>query len=118
MACIGPAGEKQVRYAAIMVDGKDGRAIGRAGLGAVMGSKNLKAVAVRGTQNFAIADEPGLNGYLKDLRKEIVSASKGFGATLIKIKLPSPSAGGATPSKTTASYDRRLTASRPPARAT
>ncbi len=50
VACIGPAGEKLVRYAAIMVDGKDGRAIGRAGLGAVMGSKNLKAVAVRGTQ--------------------------------------------------------------------
>src|SRR5216684_4342135 len=80
VACIGPAGEKQVRYAAIMVDGKDGRAIGRSGLGAAMGSKNLKAVAVRGTRTFPIADEPGLNAYLKDLRKEIVSASKGFGA--------------------------------------
>ncbi len=80
VACIGPAGEQQVRYAAIMVDGKDGRAIGRAGLGAVMGSKNLKAVAVRGTRTFPIADEPGLSAYLKDLRKEIVSASKGFGA--------------------------------------
>ena len=80
VACIGPAGEQLVRFAAIMVDGKDGRAVGRSGLGAVMGSKNLKAVAVRGTGTFPIADEPGLNGYLKDLRKEIVSASKGFGA--------------------------------------
>ena len=80
VACIGPAGEQLVRFAAIMVDGKDGRAIGRSGLGAVMGAKNLKAVAVRGTGTFPIADEPGLNGYLKDLRKEIVSASKGFGA--------------------------------------
>jgi aldehyde:ferredoxin oxidoreductase len=69
-----------VRYAAIMVDGKDGRAVGRSGLGAVMGSKNLKAVVVRGTQPVQVADEPGLNQYLKELRKEIVSASKGFGA--------------------------------------
>src|ERR687885_521812 len=80
VACIGPAGEQLVRFAAIMVDGKDGRAIGRAGLGAVMGSKHLKAVAVRGTRSFPIADEAGLNQYLKDLRKEIVSTSKGFGA--------------------------------------
>lgn len=46
VACIGPAGEKLVRYASIM---SDERAAGRTGLGAVMGSKNLKAVAVRGT---------------------------------------------------------------------
>ena len=45
-----------------------------------MGSKNLKAIVVRGTGTFPIADEPGLNAYLKDLRKEIVSAAKGFGA--------------------------------------
>ena len=80
VACIGPAGEQLVRFGAIMVDGKDGRAVGRAGLGAVMGSKNLKAIAVRGTRTFPIADEPGLNQYLKDLRKEIVSTAKGFGA--------------------------------------
>ncbi|MBV9170110.1 MAG: aldehyde ferredoxin oxidoreductase family protein [Chloroflexi bacterium] len=80
VACIGPAGERLVRFAAIMVDGKDGRAVGRSGLGAVMGSKNLKAVAVKGTLAVKIADEPGLNDYLKDLRKEIVSTSKGFGA--------------------------------------
>jgi len=47
VACIGPAGEKQVIYAAIMND--LGRAAGRCGLGAVMGSKNLKAIAVHGS---------------------------------------------------------------------
>jgi aldehyde:ferredoxin oxidoreductase len=52
VACIGPAGEKLVIYAAIMND--YGRAAGRCGLGAVMGSKNLKAIAVRGTQQVPI----------------------------------------------------------------
>ncbi len=52
VACIGQAGENLVRYASIMVDYY--RAIGRAGLGAVMGSKNLKAVAVRGTRSVEV----------------------------------------------------------------
>jgi len=54
VACIGPAGEKLVRFAAIMND-KD-RAAGRSGVGAVMGSKNLKAVVVRGQQRVELAD--------------------------------------------------------------
>ena len=48
VACIGPAGENLVRFAGIANDG--GRQAGRTGPGAVMGSKNLKAIAVRGTQ--------------------------------------------------------------------
>ena len=55
VACIGPAGENLVKYAAIMNDG--GRAAGRTGMGAVMGSKNLKAVAVCGSQKVPLADE-------------------------------------------------------------
>jgi aldehyde:ferredoxin oxidoreductase len=47
IASIGPAGERQVLYAAIVND--KFRAAGRSGVGAVMGSKNLKAIAVRGT---------------------------------------------------------------------
>ncbi|MEJ5200838.1 MAG: aldehyde ferredoxin oxidoreductase family protein [Anaerolineales bacterium] len=47
VACIGRAGENQVPYALILSD--HGRVAGRTGMGAVMGSKNLKAVAVRGT---------------------------------------------------------------------
>jgi len=47
-ACIGPAGERTVRYATIATDGGDHHA-GRGGAGAVMGSKRLKAVEARGT---------------------------------------------------------------------
>jgi len=55
VACIGPAGERQVLLAAIINDKH--RAAGRGGLGAVMGSKNLKAVVVRGTSKVDVADE-------------------------------------------------------------
>ena len=48
-ACIGPAGEKLVKIACIMTDGKRGRAAARSGLGALMGSKKLKAVVAKGT---------------------------------------------------------------------
>lgn len=51
--CIGPAGENQVVYATIMSG--TGNAAARTGLGAVMGSKNLKAIAVRGTRGIAVA---------------------------------------------------------------
>ena len=54
-AVIGPAGEKRVLFAAIMND-RD-RAAGRAGVGAVMGAKNLKGIAVRGTGKVSMADE-------------------------------------------------------------
>jgi aldehyde:ferredoxin oxidoreductase len=80
VACIGPAGERLARLAAIMNDGRDGRAAGRTGMGAVMGSKNLKAVAVRGNGTWQIADEQGLKQQLANLRREIVATSKGFGA--------------------------------------
>jgi aldehyde:ferredoxin oxidoreductase len=53
-AVIGPAGERKVLFAAIMND-RD-RAAGRAGVGAVMGSKNLKAVAVKGDGEVSLAD--------------------------------------------------------------
>lgn len=55
VACIGLAGENQMPYASILSD--HGRAAGRTGLGALMGSKNLKALAVRGTGKLAFADD-------------------------------------------------------------
>lgn len=55
IACIGPGGEKLVRFACVMNDLVD--AAGRTGTGAVMGSKRLKAVAVRGAQKLKLADE-------------------------------------------------------------
>lgn len=60
VTCIGIAGENLVKYAAIMNDCDEwgwGRAAGRCGVGAVMGSKNLKAIASRGTMTIPIADE-------------------------------------------------------------
>ena len=53
VAAIGLAGEKQSKIANIINDKT--RAAGRTGLGAVMGSKNLKAIAVRGTNDVAVA---------------------------------------------------------------
>ncbi|MEW5722750.1 MAG: aldehyde ferredoxin oxidoreductase family protein [Thermodesulfobacteriota bacterium] len=55
VACIGPAGENLVKFACVMND--LGRAAGRSGVGAVMGSKNLKAIAVRGTKGLKVADK-------------------------------------------------------------
>jgi aldehyde:ferredoxin oxidoreductase len=57
IAAIGPAGERLVRFACIMNDKH--RAAGRSGVGAVMGSKRLKAVAVRGTGGLTAADPSG-----------------------------------------------------------
>lgn len=66
---IGPAGEKLSYMAAIMneVD----RAAGRSGVGAVMGSKNLKAITVRGTQKVTVADEEGLKEVVKSCTSKI-----------------------------------------------
>ena len=54
VACIGPAGEKQVLISAIINDKH--RSAGRGGVGAVMGSKQLKAIAVKGSHETSIAD--------------------------------------------------------------
>ncbi|MFO7962337.1 MAG: aldehyde ferredoxin oxidoreductase family protein [Desulfobacterales bacterium] len=54
IAAIGPAGENLVRFASIMTD--HGNACGKTGMGTVMGSKRLKAVAVRGTRGFYAAN--------------------------------------------------------------
>ena len=60
---IGPAGEYLSKIAAVMNDVS--RAAGRSGVGAVMGSKNLKAIAVRGTGKVQIADEAKLKEVVK-----------------------------------------------------
>jgi aldehyde:ferredoxin oxidoreductase len=55
IACIGPGGERLVKYAAII---NERRAAGRKGLGALMGAKNLKAIAVRGSQDLPPLADP------------------------------------------------------------
>ncbi|HEC35985.1 MAG TPA: aldehyde ferredoxin oxidoreductase, partial [Anaerolineae bacterium] len=65
--CIGPAGENLVRMASIM-DG-EGCAFGRGGVGAVMGSKNLKAIVARGSHRPSIADREALDFITYEARK-------------------------------------------------
>ncbi|RLF75215.1 aldehyde ferredoxin oxidoreductase family protein [Palaeococcus sp. (in: euryarchaeotes)] len=55
---IGPAGENLVRYAVVI--SQEGRAAGRPGMGAVMGSKKLKAVVIKGTKEIPVADKKKL----------------------------------------------------------
>jgi aldehyde:ferredoxin oxidoreductase len=66
VACIGPAGENQVLLAAIMNDTH--RAAGRGGVGAVMGSKNLKALVIRGSGKVPIADDGRMETAVKHSR--------------------------------------------------
>jgi len=67
VACIGSAGENLAKMAAVMND--HGRAAGRTGMGAVMGSKNLKAIGVRGSAKVPVADADGI----KTLVREIIA---------------------------------------------
>jgi aldehyde:ferredoxin oxidoreductase len=69
VSAIGPAGEKLCRFAAIIND--EFRAIGRTGMGAVMGSKNLKAVAVRGTRDVNVADLEGFKEFIKMIHERM-----------------------------------------------
>ncbi len=67
VACIGQAGENIVRYACIINDKH--RAIGRGGLGAVMGSKNLKAIVVQGDKEVTIKNHLKFKYYCDEFRK-------------------------------------------------
>jgi aldehyde:ferredoxin oxidoreductase len=77
IASIGPAGERQVRYATIS---HDGRHAGRGGSGAVLGAKNIKAVAVRGRRRVEWARPAELTGLSRDLSK------KSFGPATAKYR--------------------------------
>ncbi|HCX04245.1 MAG TPA: aldehyde ferredoxin oxidoreductase, partial [Clostridiales bacterium] len=72
---IGPGGENLSKIAAIMND--EDRAAGRSGVGAVMGSKNLKAITVKGTGKVKVYDE----AKLKELTKEKLAKIKENGVT-------------------------------------
>jgi aldehyde:ferredoxin oxidoreductase len=100
IAVIGPASEKLALISGIIND--RGRAAARSGVGAVMGSKKLKAVAVRGTGKAAVANQAAL----ERLRKDFIAAMRemwGFAELLIKHGTCGLTAGlvasGATPVK-------------------
>ena len=67
VASIGPAGEKLMKLACILNDKT--RAAGRTGLGAVMGSKNLKAIAVRGTRDIHVAKPDEFLEFVRELHE-------------------------------------------------
>ena len=72
VACIGPAGENLVRFSAIIVDRT--RAAGGGGIGAVMGSKNLKAIAARGSSQVRIACPEEFHKAVRDSLSKIVAS--------------------------------------------
>ncbi|MEM2111424.1 MAG: aldehyde ferredoxin oxidoreductase family protein [Candidatus Bathyarchaeia archaeon] len=69
VASIGLAGEKLTRFACIMNDKT--RAAGRTGMGAVMGFKNLKAIAVRGTKDVAVAKPEEFSDFVKMIHERM-----------------------------------------------
>jgi aldehyde:ferredoxin oxidoreductase len=72
VSCIGQAGENLVRFADI-IENKSGM-IGRCGLGAVMGSKNLKAIAVRGTKGITVFERGKFLKIVKELREKVAAS--------------------------------------------
>jgi aldehyde:ferredoxin oxidoreductase len=82
VTCIGQAGEKVALIAAVM--NNKGRAAGRSGLGAVMGSKKLKAVVVKGSMKIPMADETRAN----DLRKKYLGELTGHYEMISKYGTP------------------------------
>ncbi|MEM4474291.1 MAG: aldehyde ferredoxin oxidoreductase family protein [Candidatus Bathyarchaeia archaeon] len=68
---IGPAGENMVRYATVV--SQEGRAGGRPGMGAVMGSKKVKAIVFKGTKDIPLADPESYNKLAKEAYDDIKS---------------------------------------------
>ena len=75
---IGPGGENGVVFANVFCGGKRPGAAGRGGIGAVMGSKNLKAVVARGTQKAKIYNADGLKVFLKEKLPELKTNKGGM----------------------------------------
>lgn len=75
---IGQAGENQVLLASIMTDGRDARAAGRCGMGAVMGSKHLKAIVVYGTKNVEVSCPEEVNSLQKEYGAMINKNAENF----------------------------------------
>lgn len=78
VAVIGPAGEKLVRFSCIMVGG---RSFGRCGAGAVMGSKNLLAIAVKGDGVIPVAEPDRFRKAAKEGNKKVLEFTNGEGMT-------------------------------------
>jgi len=78
-AVIGPAGERKIKISGIVHEGNHARMAGRCGGGAVMGSKNLKAIVVCGTQKVSVNQPEKLKSYIKEMLPHIKEVGKGMG---------------------------------------
>jgi aldehyde:ferredoxin oxidoreductase len=77
VTCIGPAGENLVRFAAMAHYWKNRGAIaGRGGIGAVLGSKRVKAIVVRGNRKTSFADQAALNSLYKSTYSGMLTGTK------------------------------------------
>ena len=77
-ACIGPAGERGVLYANVILGGKRPGASGRGGMGAVMGAKNLKAIVVKGSRRTPVFDRKAITRILKERVSALRENTKPF----------------------------------------
>jgi aldehyde:ferredoxin oxidoreductase len=87
-AVIGQAGENLVRIAGMITDGHHGRAVGRAGMGAVMGWKRLKGVVVFGEKKTEVADPEALADLMKELGSQMKDGPEAlrFGGTSVGVE--------------------------------
>jgi aldehyde:ferredoxin oxidoreductase len=78
-AVIGPAGENQVCFASVMQGGRShSRAAGRGGIGAILGSKQVKGIVARGKERPSYADRDGFSALVRELTPQIREGSKGM----------------------------------------
>ncbi|TFG14909.1 MAG: hypothetical protein EU535_02715 [Promethearchaeota archaeon] len=84
IATIGPAGENLVNFACIINDNH--HAAGRCGMGAVMGTKKLKAIAVKGTNKIPVADKEGVTEAAKNVRE--LTKESGLGMVMAESGTP------------------------------
>ncbi len=99
VACIGPSGENMVLLSGICHDGEDARMAARAGVGAVCGSKNLKAIVVAGTGTVPIHNREKLKENLKVRIPEIKEKAAGLGKFGTAVGVVSSEATGDMPLK-------------------
>ena len=78
-AVIGPAGENRVHFASVMQGGRShSRAAGRGGIGALLGSKNVKGIVARGRERPDYADKEKFSALVRELTPKIREGSKGM----------------------------------------
>lgn len=75
---IGPAGEKMVRFAGVFTDGPHARVAARCGLGALMGSKKVKAIVVQGSEEIPVENMSSLRESVKELMPSFTGKLKGM----------------------------------------